>query len=190
MSWTYAILLGLISSIVSYIVFLLLEVFLADILKENLRTDINNNIYSNVSIILITGILFIFISNFIVNLLYTQFVFEPKLIANLISFGLSFLLIYLISWISILIKYPTFSSKNILEQFLNSDTFFPIFSIYILQAPILFWVLTNIIYNLILIVNMRFFYIDKKKVRKENLSENKQDIKSRNRKKRKYIKKR
>ena len=122
--------------------------------------------YLNISIIMLSGTLFMFISNFLIQLLYLNYKLEPKLMANGLSYVVTFALMVSISWVAILMIYPEFSNLDILSQFIRIGDLFALFSVYILPSPVLFWIITTILYNITLIFFIKLFYVKKTNLKK------------------------
>ena len=163
-SWATAILLSVISSILSFVIFMFLQVIEGDIIKDTMKENYENGLYFNVSILLLLGILLIFVSNIIIQIVIyrKKYLLEPRLVSNAFTIIITFILLLFISWSSILFFYPEFSNKDFIDQVKQIGNLFSIFSIYIFPGgPPGFWILTNIIYNLILIIFIKKLYIRK-----------------------------
>ena len=168
-SWTKAIMIGLISSILALIVFLLYQVFMADILLAVMISEYEAGVYLNSNIILFVGLLLILTLSLMINLFFIRnYTLTTRIIGNLLVFGLTLLILFAYSWISIILVYnEQYQSLTFPEQIRLIPYFFIIVSIYILPSPIIFWIIGLVIYHLFLIIFIKFFYMEKKPVRKK-----------------------
>ena len=168
-SWVKAIMIGLISSILSLVVFLLYQVFMADILLAVMTSEYEAGVYLNSNIILFVGLLLILTLSLMINLFFIRnYTLNTRIIGNLLVFALTYLILFVYSWISIILVYDEgYQSLTSTEQFRLIPYFFIITSIYILPSPIIFWIVGLVIYHLLLIIFIKFFYMEKKPVRRK-----------------------
>ena len=164
-SWYQATILSLVFGLVSFFVFLFLEVIIGDTLKDVLDVRYQAEMYLNINIILYLGLLFVFISSFIVNVItLRKYAFEPKFVSNLFVLIFTSIILFFISWISIVIVYADlYNELTTIEQIKSAPNFYCFFSIYILPNPVYFWILGFAIYHLILIIFIKLFFIKKPK---------------------------
>ena len=169
-SWYQATILSLLFGVVSFFVFLFLEIIFGDTLKSTLDAGYQAEMYLNINIILYLGLSFVFLSSSIVNIFtLKKYAFEPKLISNFIVLIFTCIILFFISWISIVIVYADlYQGLTIIRQIELSPNFICLFSIYILPNPIYFWILGFVIYHLILIIFIKLFFIKKPNTSKKS----------------------
>lgn len=168
-SWYQATVLSLLFGLVSFFVFLFLEIIFGDILKDALDAEYQAEMYLNINIILYLGLFFVWLSSSIVNILtLRKYAFEPKFVSNLFVLTFTCIILFFVSWISIVIVYDDlYQELDIAGQIRLAPNFYCLFSIYILPNPVYFWILGFIIYHLILIIFIKFFFIKKPNIRKK-----------------------
>jgi len=169
-SWYQATILSLVFGLVSFFIFLFLEIIFGDTLKSTLDVDYQAEMYLNINIILYLGLIFVFISSSIVNIFtLRKYAFEPKLISNLFVLIFTCIILFFISWISIVIVYDDlYQELDTIGQINLAPNFYCLFSIYILPNPVYFWILGFIIYHLTLIIFIKLFFIKKPNIRKKS----------------------
>lgn len=184
MGWVEAILLSAISSVVSFIVFLLLEVFWGDTLKDTLDASYQSGAYVNINLIIWIGLMFVFGTSFIVNLiLYRDFTIKSKLYANLFSIIITGIILFFVSWILIIVNFSEgYTKLTLTEEIRLVPYHFALVSIYILPNPVWFWLIALILYHVILIFFIRFYF----KPKPFNLQKNKKPKKKNTVNKNKY----
>lgn len=168
-SWIKAIMIGLISSILSLIVFLLYQVFMADILLAVITAEYEAGVYFNSNIILFVGLFLILTLSMVINLFFIRnYSLNTRIIGNLLVFALTLIILFVFAWISIILVYnEQYQALTLEEQFRLIPYFFVIVSIYILPSPIIFWIVGLVIYHILLILFIKFFYMEKKPVYKK-----------------------
>lgn len=181
-SWIQATTMSVIAWSLSFFSFLLIQVIFGDILSEILIKEYESMKYFNINFILYLGLFFMLIISFSSNwLLFREYSANSKLIINIFTLFITIIILFFISWLSIVIRYPElYFNLSILEKMQLSLYFFALFSIYILPNPVLFWQVALIIYHLILIIFLKFFLMKKtisitrssKKKRKSGQKEN------------------
>jgi len=172
-SWLQAIILSVISLTAGFFLFLFLQVIWGDVLKETLTENYQNEIYFNINLIIIIGVIFVFMISFLTNLfIFRDYTIQSKLISNIFALTITFIVLFFLSWIFIVLFYPElYGDLLIMEKLSLSSYFFAIFAIYLLPSPVLFWQIALLIYHLTLIVFIRYFF--KKKHDKFGLKSNK-----------------
>ena len=168
-SWYQATILSLVLGLVSFFVFLFLEIIFGDTLKSTLDVDYQAEMYLNINIILYLGLIFVYLSSSIVNIVtLRKYAFEPKFISNLFALVFTCIILFFSSWISIVIVYADlYNELTIIGQINLAPNFYCLFSIYILPNPVYFWLLGFIIYHLTLIIFIKLFFIKKPKISKK-----------------------
>lgn len=163
LSWYQSAILSVVFGLVSFFVFLFSEIIFGDTLKSTLDADYQAGMYVNINIIIFLGLFFLYLSSSIVNIFtLRKYVFEPKLISNLFALIFTCIILFFISWISIVLVYiDLYNELSIIEQLKVAPNFYCLFSIYILPNPVYFWILGFIIYHLILIIFIKLFFIKK-----------------------------
>ena len=169
-SWYQATILSLVFGLVSFFVFLFLEIIFGDTLKDILDADYQAEMYFNINVILYLGLFFVYLSSSIVNIItLRKYVFEPKLISNLFGLIFTCVILFFISWISIVIVFADLYQKlTIIGQINLAPNFYCLFSIYILPNPVYFWILGFVIYHLFLIFFIKLFFIKKPNISKKS----------------------
>ena len=172
-SWLQAIILSIISLTEGFFLFLFLQVIWGDVLKDMLTENYQSGIYFNINLIIIIGVIFVFVISILTNLfIFRDYTLQSKLISNIFALIITFIGLFFLSWICIVLFYPElYSDLSIMEKLRLSSYFFAIFAIYLLPSPVLFWQLGLLIYHLTLIIFIRFFF--KKKHNKFGLKNNK-----------------
>ena len=127
-----ATILSLVFGLVSFFVFLFLEIIFGDALKSTLDADYQAEMYLNINIILYLGLFFVFLSSSIVNILtLRKYAFEPKFISNLFAFIFTCIILFFISWISIVIVYDDlYHELDTIGQINLAPNFYCLFYIY------------------------------------------------------------
>ena len=161
-SWGGALLLSLISGLITFIGFLLYQTIFGDILHEVLLPFFFQVIYYTIiNFVLIIGLfvmmgLIIFINLFI----YRSYTLKSKITANLFAFVITIVLLFLIGFVSMYVIFPELSTLQILGLFVY---YFVYFSVYFLPSPVYFWYLSLIIYVCCLVFLYKMFLIPKNK---------------------------
>ena len=168
-SWYQATILSLVFGLVSFFVFLFLEIIFGDTLKSILDVEYQAETYLNINMILYLGLFFVFLSSSIVNIFtLRKYAFEPKFISNLFTLVFTGIILFFISWISIVIDFADlYQELSIIGQINLAPNFYCLFSIYILPNPVYFWILGFVIYHLILIIFIKLFFIKKPNINKK-----------------------
>ena len=163
LEWKQAFGLITISLVVSFIAFLMSEIIWGDLLKSSLSSDYKRHQYSNINLILILGLGFIFLNSIIVNLsIFREYTEKSKVKCNLIAFLLTFVILYAISSVSIIIIFAKqYAGLNIIQKMRISWLFFSYFSVYVLPTPILFWIMALVIFHVILLFLIKAFLVRK-----------------------------
>ncbi len=169
-SWYQATILSVVMGLVSFFVFLFLEIIFGDTLKSILDVEYQAEMYLNINIILYLGLFFVFLSSSIVNIFtLRKYAFEPKLISNLFVLLFTGIILFFISWISIVVVYADlYQELTIIGQINLAPNFYSLFSIYILPNPVYFWILGFVIYHIILIIFIKLFFIKKPNIIKKS----------------------
>ena len=169
-SWYQATILSLVFGLVSFFVFLFSEIIFGDALQSTLDVDYQAEKYLNINIILYLGLFFVYLASSIVNIFtLRKYAFEPKLISNLFVFAFTCIILFFISWISIVIVYDDlYQELDTIGQINLAPNFYCLFSIYILPNPVYFWILGFIIYHLTLIIFIKLFFIKKPNIKKKS----------------------
>ena len=179
-SWLQAVILSMISLTAGFFLFLFLQVIWGDILKETLTENYQSGIYFNINLIIIIGVIFVFVISILTNLfIFRDYTIQSKLISNVFALIITFIVLFFLSWICIVLFYPElYSDLSIMEKLRLSSYFFTIFAIYLLPSPVLFWQIGLLIYHLTLVIFIRFFF--KKKHNKYSLKNNKEQSRKKN----------
>ena len=164
-SWNQATFLSFVFGLGSFFVFYFLEIIFGDTLKNVLDAEYQAEMYLNINIILYLGLFFIFLSSSIVNIFtLRKYVFEPKFVSNLFSLIYTYIILFFISWISILIVYSDFYGALTLTDQVNLIiNCYCFISIYILPNPFYFWGLGFIIYHSVLIIFIKKWFFKRSK---------------------------
>lgn len=167
LSWFQAIILSIIAFTTSFFIFLFLQVIWGDILKDTLSKNYQSGLYFNINVILIIGLIFVFLVSILINsFILRDYTLKSKFIANSFSLVLTFIILFGLSWLLIVIFYPDlYDDLNVGEKVKLSTYFFAIFSVYILPTPVLFWMIGLMIYHAILIIFIKVFFIKKSRRR-------------------------
>lgn len=167
-SWSYATILSLISGGASFFIFFFVEIIRGDILKDTLDSGYQLEQYFNINIIIWTGILAVFGISLLINIVALQkYALGPKIASNIGAMIYTFIVLFMISSLSVIIVYSKeYSQLDLGTQISLSVQFFSLFSIYILPYPTLFWFIALFIYHIILIIFIRFFYYEKRKIKR------------------------
>lgn len=164
-SWGYATMISIVSGLISFFIFFFVEIIRGDILKDTLNAEYQAEQYFNLNIIIWTGLLAIFGISFLTNVfVFRKYAFEPKVVSSVLAGVLTSLILFLISWVSIVSVYSEeYSQLDIWTQLRLSVQFYSLFSIYILPYPTLFWFLALLIYHIILTIFVGLFFYEKRK---------------------------
>lgn len=156
-TWQAAIVLGVLSLIITFIGFLFYETIWGNIVAELFRK--RTHIYSQINAILYVGLFVIFGTVLLVNMVvFREFKKEPKFIANLLSLILTALSLLVIGFIATRFLLPELTILEVLGQL---PYYFAYLSVYILPSPEWFWVLALGIYHASLIVTSHELYVQK-----------------------------
>lgn len=171
--------LVVISLIISVIVFMLTEVIWGDLFRTYLRSSYKQHLYTNINLILITGLGIMFGVSIIVNLLiFRDYTVESKFKVNLLAFIITFLILYAISSISIIIIYAEqYSGLSVVQKMSISWLFLAYYSVYILPTPVMFWFLGLIIFHGVLFILMRFLLVKNMRIKFTKNTKNNNEIK-------------
>jgi len=163
LSWYQATIFSLISGLTSFFVFLFMEIIFGDTLKSILDVGYQSERYFNLNLILFIGLFFVFFASFIINYFtLRKYETQPKLISNIFILGFTCVILFFVSWLSIVSVYSDiYQQLTIGEQIKLSPYFWCIFSIYILPNPVYFWILGMLLYHFILIIFIKFFFVKK-----------------------------
>lgn len=168
-TWPQAILFSFFTGLVSFFVFLFLEVIFGDILKDTLDAEYQAEMYFNINLILYLGLGFVFFVSWFINFitLRKSYISETIIVSNIIVLIFVGVILFFISWISILVEYSDlYQQLMIYEQIKLTPHFYSLFSIYILPNPVFFWILGFVIYHSLLIIFIKIFFVKKKFIRK------------------------
>lgn len=168
-TWVKAITLSLISSILALVIFLLYQVIMADALLSIITSEYEAGLYLNSNLVLFTGLMLILISSLLINLVFMRkYTLMTRILANVFVSIITLLILLAYSWISITLVYSEqYQTLTLLEQVRLIPYFYIILSAYILPSPVLFWILGLIVYHMILIIFIKYFYVEKKLVSKK-----------------------
>lgn len=150
-------LISFISFIVAFPGFLVYEVIWGDTLKDMLDPNALGHPYSLINLILYIGLFAVFGVSIMVNLfIYRSYTFKSKLVANLIAFIITVVVLFTISFMYMFVLFPSLRIYHILGLF---PYYFFYFSVYVLPNPVSFWYIAIIIYHCCLILTIRMFYL-------------------------------
>lgn len=159
LSWKGAVLLSLVSFIIVFPCFLVYEVIWGDLIRGILDPALQVSVYTKIDIALFIGFLFALLICACVNLvLYRQYTFLSKLRANMYALIMTIVILYFISFFSMFYLFPDASIFYIIVLF---PYYLVYFTVYVLQTPILFWLLAMIIYHVSLILFYKFLLVRK-----------------------------
>lgn len=159
LEWGHLAVLSLISLCVSFFGFLIYEVIWGDILKDYLEEITDLHPYSIINLILTIGLLFGLGVCTLVNIfIIRSYTLDSRLTANLLTLAATIVIIFVLSFAGMFFLFPNLSAISILGLF---PLYFTYFSLYILPTPAWFWILTLIIYHILLILFAKQFYIKK-----------------------------
>jgi len=164
-SWSYAIFVSIFTAMIGYFIFLFIEVPWGDTLKDALDKDYQLERYFNINVIIFSGLAAIFGISIFVNVVFLgNYKLGPKLVSNLTAAGLTLVLLFALSGISIITTYSSeYSQLDLWGQIRASANFYSFYSIYILANPTWFWLIALIIYHGILVVFIKYLYVKKLK---------------------------
>lgn len=164
-SWGYAVLISLFSALIGYFIFLFIEVPYGDTLKDILDQEYQSEQYLNINIIIFSGLLIILAVSILLNLIFMRsYKLGPRLLSNLITLGLTLVILFALSGISIITQYrESYSQLDLVTQIRASLNFYAFYSIYLLPNPTWFWTIALFIYHGILIIFIKLFYVRKSK---------------------------
>jgi hypothetical protein len=150
---------------IGYFIFLFIEVPLGDTLKDALDKDYQLERYLNINIIIFSGLIAIFGISIFINIVFLgNYKLWPKIFSNAVVLGLTLIVLFAISGISIITVYSSeYSQLDLATQIRASLNFYSFYSIYILSNPTWFWLIALLIYHSILIVFIKYFYVKKEK---------------------------
>jgi len=153
--WVDSVQIVSVTGIISFFIFFLMQVFWGDQLGSNLRNAYNLGIYVPSTLIIWTGILFIFVFGILIQIIaFDSYLLEQKIISSVLTMLFTLAILFFISWTLIDITY--------IEQKTNFEYFITIFSLYILPNPVWVWIITLIIFHVILAFFVKFNYVKKK----------------------------
>jgi len=156
--WNKVVGYSIILFIVSFALFYFTQIIFGDIIHSTLASNERTGKYTTINFVLLLGLFFVFMVSIIANLfLLRDYTFLSKVFVNLIAFSITFILLYIIAFISVLIVYgEEYLKLNFIDKLLNLPLFFAYFAIYILSLPIQLWLIALLIYSIIVTICLRY----------------------------------
>jgi len=164
LTWGHAISIGTISGLGTYFLFLFLEIIWGDMLKDVLISGMEQAEYFNINLILLIGLAFVFFISFLTNILILgNYTLGSRLLSNFFAIIYTIIILFFISWLSIIIIYKEqYSQLDLISQINLSTHFYCIFAVYVLSDPTMFWIIAIMIYHVIFIILIKLFLIKKR----------------------------
>ena len=165
-SWGGALLLSLISGLLTFIAFLVYQVIFGDILHDALLPFFFQVIYYTIiNFVLIIGLLIMMGLIILINLfIYRGYTFKSKITANLLAFAVTIVSLFIIGFVSMYFIFPDLTTLQIFGLFAY---YFVFYSVYVLPSPVYFWYLALIIDVCCLVILYKMFLIPKNKIFKQ-----------------------
>lgn len=150
--------LGFISSL---LVLLILEVVFAQVLVDFIISNVDNQLI--LSLIVLGLLLFTFIVSIVIGFLVSSEIKKIVIIkASIMAFIINFIIINIISYVSMWIFYPeVFSEVSGLEVFLIFPQVILYFSMYMLSHPFYLFILSSLIYFIVYVIFLEQYYEQK-----------------------------
>jgi hypothetical protein len=144
--------------IVSFALFYFTQIIFGDIIHSTLESNESTGNYTTINFILLLGLFFVFSVSIIANLfLLRDYTFLSKIFVNLIAFSITFVLLYIVAFISVLIAYgDEYLRLNFVDKVLNLPLFLSYFAIYILGSPVQLWLIALLSYSIIVSICLRY----------------------------------
>lgn len=151
----------------SLLLLLIIYVMFAQVIVDFLINSIDNQII--LSLIILGLLMLSFVISLIVGFLITDDIRKTSILkASIMSFLVNFIIILVISYVSLIIFYPNvFSEVSGLEIILIFPQVIIYFSIYILIHPFYLFIISSFVYFIIFIIFLEIYYESKALRKKE-----------------------